>query len=143
MLNRPLEQTGGYFCDVRGLIATPKYRQGAYEEKQILYRDLVLISLLPLFLYSVHGLYRRERLDASFLVACASFKQTPPFLTLKAETSRLKFKEPGPYKMTLKTSTIIFEVMTVRLVPLSIPLFCARPYNTFHVSVGSSFLDTF
>jgi hypothetical protein len=31
-----------------GLIATPKYRQGAYEEKQILYRNLVLISLLPL-----------------------------------------------------------------------------------------------
>jgi hypothetical protein len=51
-------------------------------------------------LYSVHGLYRRERLDASFLVACVSFKQT-----LKAETSRLKFKEPGPYKMTLKVVT--------------------------------------
>jgi len=71
----------------------------------------------------------RESLDASFLVASTPSKQTPPFLTLKAETSRLKFKEPGPYKMTLKTSTIIFEVMTVRLVPLSIRLFCAWLYN--------------
>jgi hypothetical protein len=78
--------------------------QGAYKEKQILYRNLVLIILLPLvgdveaagsFLVQCTCTVPqgKKRLDASFLVACASFKQTPPFLTLKAETSRLKFKE--------------------------------------------------
>ncbi len=33
-------------CDTRELIATPIYRQRAYEKKQCLYRNLVLISSL-------------------------------------------------------------------------------------------------
>jgi hypothetical protein len=33
-------------CDVRGLLATPMYRQGAYEEKKCLNRNLVLIISL-------------------------------------------------------------------------------------------------
>lgn len=44
------------------------------------------------------------------------------FLPLNAQTAFLKFKGPGPFKLTFKTSAIVYEVKTVRLVPLLTPL---------------------
>jgi hypothetical protein len=47
-----------------------------------------------------------------------------PLLILNAETRVFcSFKEPGTFKLTQKTSAIISDVLTVRLVPLSTPLF--------------------
>ncbi len=80
-------------CDGRGLIATPMYREGAYEEKKCLNRNLLLISSLSSQIWRRQGAYLyeymdytvRESLDTSFLVACTSSTQIPP-LILNTET---------------------------------------------------------
>jgi hypothetical protein len=58
----------------------------------------------------------RESLGTKFLEASAPSKQTPPFLTLYAETRFWHFKEPAPFKKIQKTSAILCEVETVSLV---------------------------
>jgi hypothetical protein len=55
----------------------------------------------------------RESLGTKFLEASAPSKQTPPFLTLYAETRFWHFKEQTPFKKIQKTSAILCEVETV------------------------------
>jgi hypothetical protein len=89
-------------CDGRGLIATPMYREVAYEEKKCLNRNLLLISSLSSQIWRRQGAYLyeymdytvRESLDTSFL---ASFiTDAPLFFILSAETGEGK----GTFKMT-------------------------------------------
>ncbi len=49
----------------------------------------------------------RESLGCNFFVYCASPQQTPPFLSLNAETGFLQFKLLGPFKLTWKTPAIV------------------------------------
>ncbi len=67
-------------CDTRELIATPIYRQRAYEKKQCLLRNLVLLSSLSLEVWRRQGAYlymdctARESLVTNFLVASTPLK---------------------------------------------------------------------
>jgi hypothetical protein len=69
-------------------------------------------------------LYREGEPRYQLLVALADLapsKQKAPFFSLNAETSFFKLQEPGPFKLTLKTSAIVWEVMTVRMIPVPTP----------------------
>ncbi len=72
----------------------------------------------------------RDSLGTNFLEACAPSKQTPPFLTLSPGIDFLKFKEPGPFKLTYKISAIICEVTQFEWYWCRPPYF--SPYNTFN-----------
>jgi hypothetical protein len=50
------------------------------------------------YIYTYMDCTVRESLGAKFLEASAPSKQTPPFLTLYAETRFWHFKEPTPFK---------------------------------------------
>ncbi len=89
----------------------------AYKEEKLLYRICVLVR--PLWVHRCRGVRgrigtvycaARERLDIGFLNASAPSKQTPSFLTLNAETGFLQFKEPGPFKLTLRHRRLYAEL---------------------------------
>jgi hypothetical protein len=76
----------------------------------------------------------RESLGAKILLTSAPSKQTAPFLTLNAETYFLPCNEPGPFKLTLRTSTIVCKVVTVDCTAtLDPPLFWS--YDTFNTNI--------
>jgi hypothetical protein len=64
-------------CDARELVVTPTYQgHGAYEEKKIIYRNLVVISYLSLQIWRRQGAYLymdcsvKKNLNINFLVGC-------------------------------------------------------------------------
>jgi hypothetical protein len=76
---------------------------------------ILLMELTVIKAYSVQytfGLWLqvcagRESLGTSFLVASSPSKQTLPCLDSKRCTGFLRIKDPGPFKLTQKTSAIV------------------------------------
>jgi hypothetical protein len=54
-----------------------------------------------------------------------------PFLTINAENGfSVSFKDRRLFTLTLKTLAIVYEVETIRMVPLSTPLFKGTGYGS-------------
>jgi hypothetical protein len=90
-------------CDFRELIATIMHRELAYEEKKLLYRNLVVISSLLVQMWRqqvelpVHGLCHEDSLNTNCSVSCTPSKQT-----LNAESGFLSLKSQDPLNWPIK-----------------------------------------